>query len=480
VAMLAEKTRLARDREAGPARSRRAGAGCVVLVGGSSLWVVLSCLPSWAAVGDMSPEPLALFGIPVDFILFGLTLFGVALFHHHTLAVALTGLAAITAYKLAFTGFKFGTGWAGLAAHMAHEWVILANLFLLLMGFALLSRHFEKSRVPEEMPRVLPDDWKGAFVLLVIVALLSSFLDNIAAALIGGTMAQQVFRGKVHIGYLAAIVAASNAGGAGSVVGDTTTTMMWIDGVSPLSVVEAFVAASAALVVFGIPAARQQQRYQPITKDAPAALKIEWVRLGIVALILMAAILANVVANLKFPAVLEAAPVIGLAVWAAIILAIPLRRPDWEVLPATFMGTIFLLALVTAASMMPVEKLPLASWQTALGLGFVSAVFDNIPLTALALKQGGYDWGYLAYAVGFGGSMIWFGSSAGVALSNMFPEAKSVGQWLWHGWHVTVAYVVGFFLMLAVLGWHPDPPHKKKAEVPARPASLTVASGGGR
>ena len=43
-------------------------------------------------------------------------------------------------------------------------------------------------------------------------------------------------------------------------------------------------------------------------------------------------------------------------------------------------------------------------------------MFDNIPLTALALKQGGYDWGFLAYAVGFGGSMIWFGSSAGVAL----------------------------------------------------------------
>ena len=85
---------------------------------------------------------------------------------------------------------------------------------------------------------------------------------------------------------------------------------------------------------------------------------------------------------------------------------------------------------MTSASMMPVEKLPAASWQTALGLGFVSAVFDNIPLTALALKQGGYDWGYLAYAVGFGGSMIWFGSSAGVALSNMYPEAKSVGQWL--------------------------------------------------
>ena len=57
-----------------------------------------------------------------------------------------------------------------------------------------------------------------------------------------------MFRGKVHIGYLAAIVAASNAGGSGSVVGDTTTTMMWIDGVSPLQVLEAYVAAGVALL----------------------------------------------------------------------------------------------------------------------------------------------------------------------------------------------------------------------------------------
>src|SRR5204863_511952 len=72
------------------------------------------------------------------------------------------------------------------------------------------------------------------------------------------------------------------------------------------------------------------------------------------------------------------------------------------------------------------------------------------------------DWGYLAYAVGFGGSMIWFGSSAGVALSNMYPQAKSVGLWLKHGWHVALAYVIGFFVLYVVLGWHPNAPHKAK------------------
>jgi Na+/H+ antiporter NhaD/arsenite permease-like protein len=417
-------------------------------------------------------EPLYLLGIPLDFILFALTLLGVALFHRHTLHVALTGLAAIVAYKLIFTGFKFGVGLSGLALHLQHEWVVLANLFLLLMGFALLSRHFEKSRVPDVMPAYLPGDWKGGFVLLVVVFVLSSFLDNIAAALIGGTMARHVFQGKVHIGYLAGIVAASNAGGSGSVVGDTTTTMMWIDGVSPLIVLEAYVAASVALVICGIPAALQQHRYSPIATNAPRGIKIEWTRIAIVGAILVIAILANVIANVKFPALLDMIPLIGLAVWAVILATAALRRPDWEIMPETFKGTIFLLALVTAASMMPVEKLPLASWQTALGLGFVSAVFDNIPLTALALKQGGYDWGFLAYAVGFGGSMIWFGSSAGVALANQYPEAKSVGLWLRHGWHVAVAYVIGFFIMLAVIGWHADKEHRKRVETP--PTAVTA------
>ena len=125
-----------------------------------------------------------------------------------------SGLAVITAYKLVFTGFKDGTGFAGLGLHMQHEWVLLANLFLLLMGFALLSRHFERSRVPDEMPALLPDDWKGGLTLLLIVFILSAFLDNIAASLIGGTMARHVFH-KVHIGYLVGIVAASNAGGVG-------------------------------------------------------------------------------------------------------------------------------------------------------------------------------------------------------------------------------------------------------------------------
>ncbi len=427
-----------------------------------------------AAAGTVTVEPLYFLGIPVDFILFALTLLGVALFHHHTLAVALSGLAAITLYKLVFTGFKFGTGLAGLGLHLQSEWVILANLFLLLMGFALLSRHFEKSRIPDEMPAFLPDDWKGGLVLLAIVFVLSSFLDNIAAALIGGTMARHVFRGKVHIGYLAAIVAASNAGGSGSVVGDTTTTMMWIDGISPLKVLDAYIAAVPTLLIFGIPAALQQHRYHPIRKDPPKRLHIEWAYVVIVALILGC---RNPRQRDREPALPGAARhdagdrTRGLDRHPRCRTRAPARlaRDAGDLqghhLPASARD----LRLDDAGRNASGRR-----WQTALGLGFVSAVFDNIPLTALALKQGGYDWGYLAYAVGFGGSMVWFGSSAGVALANMYPEAKSVGLWLRHGWYIALAYVIGFFFMLVVLGWHPDADHKKRVDV--QPPAMAFAA----
>jgi Na+/H+ antiporter NhaD/arsenite permease-like protein len=288
----------------------------------------------------------------------------------------------------------------------------------------------------------------------------SSFLDNIAAALIGSAMAHTLFRAKVHIGYLAAIVAASNAGGSGSVIGDTTTTMMWIDGVDPQDVVHAYVGAVVALLIVGVPAAIQQQRYSPILKHEHVRVHIDWPRVGIVVLILAAAIVTNVIINLQFPAWSDTFSFIGLSVTVALLLSTLWRRPDWEIIPETVKGSVFLLSLVLCATLMPVERLPNASWQTALSLGFISAVFDNIPLTALALRQGGYDWGMLAYTVGFGGSMIWFGSSAGVAISNLYPEAKSVAAWLKHGWHVTVAYVVGFVALLTVLGWNPHPVHK--------------------
>jgi Na+/H+ antiporter NhaD/arsenite permease-like protein len=407
-------------------------------------------LPVFTFAAVPAVIPLIL-GIRIEFIIFALTLVGVAVFHHKTMFVALAGLASLLILKYLFLpDYSFIEHISG-NADQEGEWRTLLNLTGLLFGFGILAKIFEESGIPDKLPAILPNDWKGGFMLLALVFVISSFLDNIAAAMIGGAVAVVVFKGKVHLGYLAGIVAASNAGGSGSVVGDTTTTLMWIDGVNPLDVTHAYLAAIPALFVFGIPASIVQDRYNRITKDANKVIKIDSVKILIVALILIGAILTNYL--MDFPAV---------GVWIAILIGSLLRKMPWDEIPKSLQGTVFLVALVTCASLMPVEELPAATWQTAFSLGFVSAVFDNIPLTKLCLEQGGYDWGVLAYSVGFGGSMLWFGSSAGVALSNLFPEMRSVVDYVKKGWFVIVAYIIGFFIMLGIAGWHPHTPHNKE------------------
>jgi len=413
-----------------------------------------------AFTGVKTDEGIEIFGsVPFAFVIFVLILMGVAFFHHYTLYVSLAGVVAVTLYTAIAS-----PGAPDLWHHFLYEGEhTLLNLGGLLLGFALLAKFFEHSGVPDNLPRLLPKNklW-GGFALLAIVWVLSSFLDNIAAAMIGGVIARTAFKGRVSVGYVAAIVAASNAGGAWSVLGDTTTTMMWIDGVSPLDVAHCAVASVVALVVSGLIATVYQNRIQTIQVDASAEKSpIDWAQLLIVLLILAGAITTNFLLEKPF-----------VGVWAAILIGAFLRKPAWGELPGAAKGALFLLSLVWCASLMPVKALPPATWQTSFGLGFVSAVFDNIPLTKLALEQGGYDWGALAFAVGFGGSMIWFGSSAGVAISKDFPEARNTGRYVKEGWHVAVAYVIAFFVFLGVMGWHPHDPHREAKDVPgaAKPA----------
>jgi len=397
-----------------------------------------------------------LFGISLEFYFFVIILLFVALFHKHVLITALTGFTVVSFYKILFSGFKYGEGYSGFLSHLSHEWVIVINLLLLLVGFALLSDHFEKSHITEKISAKLPNGTLGAFILLLIVFILSAFLDNIAGAIIGATIAVKLFKKKVHLGYLAAIVAASNAGGAGSVVGDTTTTMMWLAGVSPLDVLHAFIGSIAAFILFAFFASRIQNTYQPLIRTN-SHHKVDMVRIGIVFFILISAITTNVYVNINLKHLADFFPFLGAAVWVSLILATPLKKPDWSLVPGAFKSSVFLLALVLTASMMPVDKLPEASPISTFGLGFLSSVFDNIPLTALAIKQDNYDWGVLAYAVGYGGSMVWFGSSSGVAVANIFPEVKSVGKWITQGWFVIAAYIVGYIAIILIWGWHPLP-----------------------
>jgi Na+/H+ antiporter NhaD/arsenite permease-like protein len=392
-------------------------------------------------------------GIPFEYVLFVATLVGITLSHRLALPIAACGMVAVGAFKLlSVESFSLG-------AQLHHEWIILGDLLGLLVGFGLLADHFERSGIPERIPKLLPKGAPGAFMLLVAVFVLSGFLDNIAAAMIGGGVASTVFKRRVHLSYLAGIVVCSNAGGAGSVLGDTTTTMMWLDGIPPTHMIPAYIGATVTLVVCGIPASIVQSRYSPLDTKVRVEEPVFPLRLVCVAAILASAIAANVMRKGPLEPYEHLVPLLAVAIWAALLVTAPLARPTWSIVPGLMKTSLFLLCLVFTASMMPLENLPEPTAMSAFVIGSISAVFDNIPLTSLALNQGGYDWSLMAFAVGVGGSMLWFGSSAGVALCTRFPAGRSTINWVKHGWHIPVGYALGFLTLYMLHGWVPDPLH---------------------
>ena len=380
----------------------------------------------------------------VLWVLFAGTIAGISIFHKHSFRIALCGFLTIFIMRF-IIGFDGQVGIAGMSHHLAHELVGVSNIFLLITGFTIVAQYFERSNIPILVPKILPDDWKGGFCLLGLIFICSAFLDNIAAAMIGGTIATTVFRGQVTTGYVAALVAASNAGGAGSVIGDTTTTMMWISGISPMEVLPAYIGAVPAFCFFAFFASKQQHAYHPIMADPPKEHhKFEKVYLKIVGVILLLAVTTNLLINEKYKEYANTLPWIGLAVWLGILGSTLIKKPHWEELKKASKQAIFLSSLILSASMMPIKDFGEATIVKTFGLGVASAGFDNIPLTAIAIAVGGFVWGLLAYAVGFGGSMTPFGSSAGVSILAKFPESNDTIKWCKEGLFIPVSYVIGF------------------------------------
>jgi len=141
----------------------------------------------------------------------------------------------------------------------------------------------------------------------------------------------------------------------------------------------------------------------------------------------------------------------------ALLLSVPLRRPDWEVLPESF-KEVFSLSLVLSATMMRVETLPAASWAYLVGTGVRLRRIRQYPAHGPRAEAGRVRLGYLAYAVASAGRYL-VGSSGGVALSNMFGIEVG-GALLYHGWHVSLAYVLRLLCLADRHGLHPNPPHK--------------------
>ncbi|MEA1915265.1 MAG: sodium:proton antiporter NhaD [Campylobacterota bacterium] len=85
-----------------------------------------------------------------------------------------------------------------------------------------------------------------------------------------------------------------------------------------------------------------------------------------------------------------------------------------------------------------------------IGVGFLSAIVDNIPVMSAVLKASpemGLDqWMLVTLTAGVGGSMISFGSAAGVGVMGKLPGVYTFGAHMKYAWTI----VIGYFVSIAI------------------------------
>lgn len=371
----------------------------------------------------------------------------ITLEHRYQLHKAITA-AAMGALLWLIIALREGSGVAESVERAGSE--IFGLVFFLLVAMALVEilvdyRFFDWIRI-RLLALGLAD--RGQLWVVSAVAFgLSAVIDNLTATLVMLTIAGRFFRGKNLLVASCSIVVSANAGGAWSPIGDVTTIMLWLAG--KFSAVEIIGWALApSMVLFAISIWMLARHIHSDTRDVVE----ETVALSRSEKAVAGFALASFTLPLLFSQI-GLQPYFGLLFGlgaVGIVMAIcrgrtspqtnlgsdieqKLSRIDIASL-VFFAGILLAVAALEHVGILDAVSGVLLGENPSLGrylmgissMGAVSAIVDNIPLTAGAIRilktSDPAVWSLLALAVGTGGSMLSIGSAAGVVATGKLKE----------------------------------------------------------
>ncbi|MBR0773462.1 sodium:proton antiporter NhaD [Bradyrhizobium diazoefficiens] len=285
------------------------------------------------------------------------------------------------------------------------------------------------------------------WVISFITFFLSAILDNLTTTIVMVSLIQKLIGGRSdRLLFASIIVIAANAGGAWTVIGDVTTTMLWIGGqITPVNIMAALILPSLInllvpllIVSFSL----RRKVIAPLTRDDSRS-KVDPFERNL----MFGLGLGILVAVPVFKATTHLAPFMGILFGLGILWLVGeivhRRKNDDERRPLTlahaltridmtaivfFVGILLAVAALEHAGMLAM----LARWlEATIGrhdiivilLGLLSAVIDNVPLVAATIGMyelahfppDSFIWEFIAYCAGTGGSILIIGSAAGVA-----------------------------------------------------------------
>ena len=344
----------------------------------------------------------------------------------------------------------------------------IATLWLFLMAAMTFVAYLnQQGLITQLVYRLLPNQIKlrNLMLLMALLALVfSSLADNITASLIMLSLLTSLKLDKaLTIKFATLIVFAVNSGGVSLITGDVTTLMIFL--ADKVSITDLFllvapavlgVIALAGLLMIGIHDEVTLPKFKrPI---APAD--------KVIAALFVLTILATLAMSVLFQVPPVLTFLFGLSVMFLTHRAIYksehspnvldyVREVEFDTL-LFFLGVLLLVGMLKEMSVL--EFLPQLYTLMPVDLanfvvGILSALVDNVPLTAAILKSGvemdTAQWLGLTYAVGVGGSMLIIGSAAGVIALSKLAELSFITYLRFFHW-LLVAYTLGYVAVMFI------------------------------
>lgn len=291
-------------------------------------------------------------------------------------------------------------------------------------------------------------DKKQFMVMGFLTFFLSAMLDNLTITIVMIQIARQFFKGKNLLIAAAGIVILANAGGAWSPIGDVTTIMLWL--AKKFTASEIILHTLIPSMILGIVSGILMTRQMDDTKQdaiTDRAIKLSRSEKIVVSFCLLSFSFPLFMNFLGLP------PYLGLLLGLGIVWAIievfkhrsertthleanidhMLQKTDISSLKF-FIGILLSVSALQVFGILEIvsnfifgtEQQALQVAGGSILIGLLSAIVDNVPLTALSINlitsTDSYLWTFLALTVGTGGSALVIGSVAGVVAMGMVKE----------------------------------------------------------
>lgn len=344
----------------------------------------------------------------------------------------------------------------------------IAGLWLFLVSTMTFVVYLNKKGLIENITyRILPkqiSERKLLFITGTFCFLFSSIVDNITATLVSSALILSLnLEPKKALRFAAVVIFSVNSGGVAMITGDVTTLMIFLAG--KVTIIDLMILAIPALLAVFILAATLAMPLSGTVTIAHKNNPLNNVDIAI-ASIFLSTIALTLVGNILF----DIPPVLtflsGLAIMFLVARAYGedtenhpilgyIRQIEFDTL-LFFLGILLIVGALKEikaldAFSMLYQHLPV--WAANYVFGLLSALIDNVPLTAALLKanidMSVQEWMGLTYAVGVGGSLLIIGSAAGIVAMSKIKGLTFASYARFFFW-LLFAYTLGYAATLGI------------------------------